>query len=300
MHITANEVKKFQRTVSDYYKKNKRAFPWRPPQLLLRKDGRADPYKILVSEIMLQQTQADRVVPFFNAFMKKFPTVKALAKGPQAEVLKSWQGLGYNRRALNLKRAAERIVSEFGGVVPATLDELDSLPGVGRYTAGAVLAFSHNLPSAFIETNIRSVYLHFFFKNRENVRDAEILELVEQTLPNKVQSRSYLFPDSRSDLTKVEPCSVREWYAALMDYGAMLKETIGNPNPRSAHYGKQKAFKGSRRELRGEILRKAGKGLISARDFTSSAAAHFSVSMVLNELTHEGFLRKQGQKFGLA
>lgn len=226
-------INSFKNTVWKFYRAHGRGhLPWRKTR---------DPYKILVSEIMLQQTQVDRVIPKYKSFLKKFPKVKALAKVKNKDVLLEWQGLGYNRRALNLKRAAEKIVSDFGGEFPQTLDELLTLPGVGRATAGDVLAFAFNKPAVVIETNIRTVFIHHFFADKKKVSDKEILKLIEKTLP--------------TSHAKGRTGGVREWYYALMDYGAHLKKTLGNNIARSKHYKKQSTFKGSNRELRSHILK---------------------------------------------
>lgn len=285
MRLNKKTISNFQQAVLTYYRTHGRVFPWRPVRGggTLRAPAAsngADPYGVLVSEIMLQQTQVERVIPKYREWMRKFPDLQTLARASTGDVLRHWQGLGYNRRALNLKRAAETIVREHDGEVPHDIELIDALPGVGPYTAGAIAAFAFGTPSAFVETNIRTVYLHFFFKNKENVRDAEILEVVEKTLPNKVK-----------------PCSVREWYNALMDYGAMLKATVGNPNIHSAHYMRQSTFKGSRRQLRGAILRKAAKSkTISPHTFTS---AEYSITDVFSELVKEGFLKKEEKGFSL-
>jgi len=215
----------FQKGVFDYYKKHKRNFPWRRTQ---------NPYHILVSEIMLQQTQVARVIPKYKLFLKKFSTVKHLARASQKDVLRMWLGLGYNRRALYLHKAAKIIVNEHGGVVPNTIEELIRLPGVGKNTAGAILAFAFNKPVVFIETNIRSVFLHHFFKNKKNISDEAVLKLIRKTLPEK---------------------NIREWYSTLMDYGVYLKNSVGNPNIKSKHYIRQGEFKGSDREVRGVIMK---------------------------------------------
>lgn len=178
MKVSQRTLTGFQETILEYYRKNKREFPWRKTR---------DPYAILVSEVMLQQTQADRVIPKYREWMKKFPTIEVLARAPLKKVLLGWQGLGYNRRALNLKRAAERILTAHSGKFPRTIAEIDALPGVGPYTAGAIAAFAFDIRSAFIETNIRTVYLHSFFKGRTKVKEEEILEVIEQTLPVQVQ-----------------------------------------------------------------------------------------------------------------
>jgi A/G-specific adenine glycosylase len=198
-----------------------------------------DPYKILVSEIMLQQTQVTRVLPKYKAFLKQFPTTKKLAEASLGEVLVAWQGLGYNRRAKFLKQAAEAVMGEHKGKWPKILPELRALPGIGSYTAGAVVNFAYNEPVPLIETNVRTVYIHHFFHDKEGVSDTELLPIIERTLDTK---------------------NPREWNWALMDYGSHLKETVGNLSKRSKHYTKQSTFKGSDRQIRGAILRELAKG----------------------------------------
>jgi A/G-specific adenine glycosylase len=219
-------VVSFKRAVWKFYKaEGRHTLPWR----LTR-----DPYKILVSEIMLQQTQVERVIPFYAEFTKHFPTVQKLAKASTKDVLVEWQGLGYNRRGINLQRAAQMVVEKHRGVFPAVYSELVELPGVGPATAGDLLAFAYNKPAVVIETNIRTVFIHHFFPTKSKVSDKEILELIEKTLDKK---------------------NPREWYYALMDYGTHLKKTLGNNINKSKHYKKQSKFAGSNRELRSHILK---------------------------------------------
>ncbi|MBI3634407.1 MAG: A/G-specific adenine glycosylase [Candidatus Yonathbacteria bacterium] len=245
------DIAVFQKKIWVFYKKEGRHnLPWRKTK---------DSYKILISEVMLQQTQVGRVLEEYPQFLKVFPNIEALADASFADILKTWQGMGYNRRALALHRLAKEIVEKYGGKVPHTRAELETLPGIGPYTAGAILAFAFNKPEIFIETNIRRVFIHHFFprpalskipkggargyqpggSTSKLVRDREILSLVEQTLDTK---------------------NPREWYWALIDYGAQLPkiEKI-NPNKRSKHYTKQSSFKGSLRELRGKIIRTLSK-----------------------------------------
>lgn len=217
---------KFVDTVWEYYERHgRRSLPWRKTK---------NPYRILVSEIMLQQTQVDRVLPKYAEFLKQFPTIKSLAEAPLGDVLRAWQGLGYNRRARMLHECAKTVCTERKGKFPRTHAELIKLPGVGHYTAGAVLAFVYNIPTPIIETNVRSVVIHHFFNDDTDVRDSEILKIVESTLDRE---------------------RVREWYYALMDYGVYIKKEFGNPNSRSKHYAKQSTFKGSDRQIRGAIIR---------------------------------------------
>ena len=228
------QKKTFQHTVWKHYKENPRPMPWRTPWIKLRKDGTVDPYKILVSEIMLQQTQVSRVIPKYKSFLKKFPSFKSLANANLSDVLIEWQGLGYNRRAKNLKATAEIITNESRGKFPTDLDSIMNLPGIGQSTVGAIMAYAFNTGIPFIETNIRAVYIHFFFKNHGQIHDKELLPLIEKTIDHS---------------------NPREWFYALMDYGVMLKATIKDPARKSQHYKKQSSFKGSRREKRSLILK---------------------------------------------
>ncbi|OGG48846.1 hypothetical protein A2678_00500 [Candidatus Kaiserbacteria bacterium RIFCSPHIGHO2_01_FULL_53_31] len=194
-----------------------------------------DLYRILVSEVMLQQTQVERVIPFYKAFIKKFPTARRLAQASLSDVLKAWQGLGYNRRAKLLREATQQLVhTTLSGTRLNLIKKLEELSGVGPYTARAVAAFAFNQDVIFIETNIRTVITHHFFQKRRKVSDKEIEKILTAVLP-KGKSR--------------------EWYSALMDYGAYLKRSGIKLNTKSKHYAKQSAFAGSSREARGAILR---------------------------------------------
>ncbi|MDP3901346.1 MAG: A/G-specific adenine glycosylase [bacterium] len=217
-------VQKLQKTVLGWYKNNKRDLPWRKTK---------DPYEILVSEVMLQQTQVSRVLEKYPEFLKAFPTLKALARAPDRELLSVWKGLGYWKRALNLKETARIIQQEHKGRFPKDPRELEKLPGVGPYTARAVACFAFLNPEAFIDTNIRRVYLHFFFKDKAEVSDKDIL-----TIAQKVVWRE-------------DP---REWHYALFDYGAVeLKDK--KVNRQSRHYAKQSRFEGSFRSFRTSIVK---------------------------------------------
>ncbi len=232
---TSPSIIEFQQTILDFYNTKGRVFPWRET---------LDPYAIMVSEIMLQQTQTERVVPKYIEWMQKFPTVEHLSKASLVDVLSMWSGLGYNRRARFLHNAAieiTQIIKEDGKSFPSNPKELEKLPGIGHYTARAVSTFAFNNPEVFIETNIRSVFLFFFFQdrlkdteNKEPIHDSEIFPFIEKSLFNE---------------------NPRMWYYALMDYGAELKKIIKNPNRKSKHYTKQSRFEGSIRQARGAILR---------------------------------------------
>jgi A/G-specific adenine glycosylase len=232
----------------------------------------------MVSEFMLQQTQVERVLPKYEAFLERFPTVAALAAAPLADVLAVWQGLGYNRRAMMLKRASEEIVTRHAGSVPSDPADLVRLPGIGRYTAGAIAAFAFGLATPFIETNIRSVFIHHFFHDRTDVCDSEILPLVERTMDRG---------------------NIRDWYNALMDYGAMLKQRTPNPSRRSRHHSRQSPFRGSNREIRGEVIRLllATPGLTAAELVRASGRDEARVRDLLAALEREGLLRQREDGF---
>jgi A/G-specific adenine glycosylase len=239
-HHTKRE-KEFIATVKEYYRRHKRRkLPWRQFNKAHSVDRQA--YYILVSEIMLQQTQVERVIPKYEAFFRTFPTLEVLARAPLGTVLRLWQGLGYNRRAKHLHECAKILIEKYKGSFPRDHTTLMSLPGLGHYTAGAVMVFAFNTPVPFIETNIRSVYLHHFFEYDEEVKDSALMPLIERTLDQK---------------------NPRAWYYALMDYGSYIKKMYGNPNIRSKHHVRQSTFKGSDREIRGAIIR-----LLSIRPHT--------------------------------
>ena len=219
----------FRKLVWKYWKEHGRHdLPWRKTK---------DPYKIFISEVMLQQTQVPRVIEKYKEFLTAFPTVETLAQAPLSEVLRVWSGMGYNRRGKFLKKAAEVIVEKYHSKVPRDLAALQSLAGVGPYTASAVRAFAFNEPGVLIETNIRSAFIHDFYRGRastKKVSDAELLSLIEKASEGQ---------------------SPRQWYWALMDYGAHVKKLHKNPSRASASYTKQSKFEGSLRQIRGAVLR---------------------------------------------
>jgi A/G-specific adenine glycosylase len=272
MRLSLDKIRNFQKTIYQFYRNHGRKFPWRETK---------NPYRIWISEIMLQQTQTDRVVPKYQAFVKSFPTIESLAKASLHEVLLQWQGLGYNRRAVALKRSAEKLVANYGGKLPKDTATLLQLPGIGPYTAAALQAFVYNQPSVFIETNIRTVFIYFFFPKSREVTDTALMPLIASTL---------------------DDVSPRDWYYALMDYGAMLKKTIGNVNKKSAHYSKQSAFKGSNREMRGKIL----KAFIAKQHLTQQQLLNAigvdtdKIEFNLYKLVQEGFIFKSGYHYRLA
>jgi A/G-specific adenine glycosylase len=269
--LTADAVRTFQRMVLDYYRRCGRDLPWRTT---------ADPYRILVSECMLQQTQVDRVLPKYNEFLGRFPDAAALAQAPLHQVLSAWSGLGYNRRAQALKRCAEVIMTLYNGKVPDTQAALEQLPGIGPYTARAVCVFAYNQPRIVLETNIRAVYIYYFFPGQTSVQDADLLPFVEKTLHRR---------------------NPRRWYNALMDYGAMLKKAFGNPSRASARYIRQSPFRGSSREIRGAII----KSLLMYKACTEAMLSKKTgfdlqkVKAVTEKLMEEGLVRRQGSRIDL-
>jgi A/G-specific adenine glycosylase len=264
-------TKSFARTVLDHYAGHKRELPWRED---------ITPYRILVSEFMLQQTQVERVLVKYPPFLERFPDFSALAGAALKDVLASWQGLGYNRRAVNLWKTALSIVTERRGQLPAGADELVRLPGIGPATAGAIVAFAFDRPVVFIETNIRRVFIQFFFQDRTGVKDREILPLVEATLDRE---------------------SPRQWYYALMDYGAMLGRLSPNPNRRSAHYARQAPFEGSDRQVRGGVIRALlGKGTLTKKTIASTLNTEVGrMARILSGLEREGLIVRSGKGYQL-
>jgi A/G-specific adenine glycosylase len=255
----------FRGLVLDHYRREGRSFPWRETR---------DPWAILVSEVMLQQTQTDRVVPKYLAWMAAYPEPGALAAAPLPEVLGLWSGLGYNRRALALVKSAGAIAQGLrsGAGFPREEASLLELPGIGPYTARAVLAFAFDEPVALIETNVRSAYLQHYFPGEAGVSDARIMPLVAESVA----------------IAGVGP---RTWYYALMDYGADLKRRLGNPNARSAHYARQSPFADSHRRIRGAILRELGKGPLGKDELAAALPfARERVEKALAELRREGFV----------
>ncbi len=260
----------FREVIWDHYRKHGRAMPWR---------ATSDPYHIVVSEFMLQQTQVSRVMQKFGPFVERFPDWATLASARLVEVLAQWQGLGYNRRAKFLHQCAASVMQLHHGALPADPNLLAGLPGIGRNTAGAVCAFAFNQPVVFIETNIRRVFLHFFFSDAEGIHDRELMPWIEAALDRD------------------EP---RRWYWALMDYGAVLKSQVTNPNRRSAHYTRQSPFEGSRRQIRGAVVRMFADGAARTLEQirTNLDVAHDErLAGIVEELVVEEFLIRSGERY---
>lgn len=246
-----------------------------------------DPYGVLVSEVMLQQTQVARVLRYWERWMALFPTVDALAAADVATVLEQWQGLGYNRRALALKRACEQCSEQREGALPKSFQELVELPGIGPATAAGILAFAYQQPADYVETNVRSVFLHELFPDADGVSDKELAPYVHDAC---------------------DEADPRGWYYALLDYGAHLKSQGQNPSRRSRHYARQSAFAGSHRQKRSFLLREvlavpdgiSIEALAQALNSSEREAGREpleaeEVSALVRELAEEGFFSFDGE-----
>jgi len=243
-----------------------RPMPW-------RSDTR--PYYVLVSELMLQQTQVARVIPKFQSFINAFPNEVELAGASLADVLKQWQGLGYNRRAKYLHDAAKMIQHDFEGTFPTAYKDIIRLPGVGKNTTGAILAYSFNQPSIFIETNIRTVYIHHFFNDHFDVDDKQITQKLEQTID------------------KQDP---RGFYWSLMDYGSWLKANGMRNISRSKHYKKQSKLEGSVRQVRGAIIRELGNQTYARETLRKALGADNRFDPALEGLLRDGLVSESAGK----
>jgi len=259
-----NTIAEFKEFIWNFYHNNKRDFAWRNID---------NPYYIVVSEIMLQQTQTARVVTKYEEFIVAFPHFQALAAATLRDVLSVWQGLGYYRRARFLHQLAQKVVSDHKGSLPQDLQILQTFPGIGPNTAGSICAFAFNQPTVFIETNIRTVFIESFFRDKNNVSDKELLPLIAAALDHD---------------------NPREWYYALMDYGVFLKSCQINPSRKSAHYTKQSKFEGSNRQIRARIL----KIITEKENVAHHDLLHIinkdveRVNHIINELISESFIKK--------
>ncbi|HEX7514480.1 MAG TPA: winged helix-turn-helix transcriptional regulator [archaeon] len=270
--LSSEQIASFQERIYKHYRSKGRELPWRKTR---------DPYKILVSELMLQQTQVERVLVKYPLFLNNFPTFSALSNAPLKNVLEVWQGLGYNKRAIALKRIAQTVATQFMGKLPSDYSVLTGLPGIGHTTACAIRTFAFDIPSVFIETNIRTVYIYTFYAEEHDIKDDSLYPLVESTLDRS---------------------NPRNWYYALMDYGSMLKRQHTNPSRKSARHKKQAPFKGSNRQLRGKIISLiiVHSG-ITETDLTRRLNADpQAISRNLQKLQEEGFLKREQSKIFIA
>lgn len=262
-YTNSTDVVAFRKIVYTWYKQNNRShLPWRTDY---------NPYDIFISEVMLQQTQVDRVIDKFIEFRKQFPDFNSLANSELPRLLAAWQGLGYNRRALSLRNAARTIAEQYDGILPDQPEQLITLPGIGTATAASITAFAFNKPVIFLETNIRTVIIHHFCEHQQPVPESFLSEIATAIIDKK------------------DP---RRWYSALMDYGTMLKKTVGNLSRNSTSYKKQSAFKGSRRELRGKVL----KQLLETPKLSATKLSEYlsepseKLLPVLDQLTRESII----------
>lgn len=222
--LTQIQIAEFQQLVLRKGNELYREMPWRSD---------TNPYNVLLSEVMLQQTQVSRVLQKFEEFKIAFPTLQDLAQADFQDVLAHWSGLGYNRRAKFLHQTAQQIVQMDTFPTEATL--LQKCPGIGENTAASILVYAFNQPLVFLETNVRTVLIyHFFQEKREKIEESVLKHLAEQVL------------------YKQNP---RQWYWALMDYGTYLKKTVGNFNKQSQKHITQSKFEGSFRQKRAAVLR---------------------------------------------
>lgn len=288
--LPRKKILKIQRTLLRWYRESGRDLPWRHTR---------DPYKVLVSEIMLQQTQVDRVIPKYQAFLKTFPTVERLARASRSRVIQLWAGLGYNRRAVYLHEAAKKVLRDFRGVVPTTIDELSTLPGVGEYTAGAVAAFSGGSTAAFLDTNIKRILGRLFF----NVK--------QKRIPPELDLAAYAQP-----LIPTQKDDAYFWHHALMDLGATicvartpkcevcpLRTSCLFPPFRDvivkSHYAKrQPIFKDSNRFWRGKIMavaRGSQNGFAVMNSAKRFGITHVRLQKLIRGLIRDGLLVRKGR-----
>lgn len=257
----------FQHIITGFYQKNRRDFPWRNTD---------NPYYVLISEFMLQQTQTDRVTQKYQSFIARFPDFSSLAAASLREVMTQWQGLGYNRRAFFLHQTGKAITEKFNALCPGEIDILEQFPGIGKATAGAICAFAYNQPVVFLETNIRSVFIHFFFSTREDVSDTDIIKFVSSTLD------------------KTHP---RIWYYGLMDYGAAIKRWYQNPSRKSIQFHKQSPFLNSNRQIRGMIMKLLVERAPLSEQYlyTHLPFARERISHSLTQLIYEKLIMKKNE-----
>jgi A/G-specific adenine glycosylase len=258
------KVTQFQNKILQYYKKNGRDLPWR---------NTTDAYNILISELMLQQTQVSRVIDYYTTWLKTWPTIQHLAQANFKDVLQAWMGLGYNTRGINLHKASKIIVQHYNADVIAAMDEYKKIPGVGKYTSQAVKIFSTNADIVTVDTNIRRIFIHEFDLSQD-ISDSELWSIAQHCLP-KGKSR--------------------QWHNALMDYGAMYltsKKTGISPKT------KQSTFEGSDRQIRAQILRDLLNTPLTIHDLTQ----HYDhttdrLLKILEKMKKQGIIKKEKEKY---
>jgi len=264
MKITDEEINQFQSIVLSFYKAHRRDLPWRKT---------TDPYKILISELMLQQTQVSRVIKYYEKWIKQWPTIDSLAQASRRDVLKAWMGLGYNTRGVNLHRAAQKIVNDYDGDMLEAMKNYKEIPGVGKYTSRAVQIFATNADIVTVDTNIRRIFIHEFHLS-EDVSDSELWLLAKRCLPKGLS---------------------REWHNALMDYGALnltAKKTRVKPKT------KQSRFEGSDRQIRAQILRQLLERSLSLSDLQKILEVEQNrLQRILDKMVQENLIAVKNKRF---
>jgi A/G-specific adenine glycosylase len=287
--ISSQTKSAFQKKILDWYTENKRDLPWRTTR---------EPYRILISEIMSQQTQLLRVVPKYNAWIEKFPKIEFLANAKLSDVLQYWSGLGYNRRALNLKKTAEIIVEKYHCKFPQSEAELKSLPGIGKYTARAVLCFAFDKQITVVDTNVRKVIMTQIINL--GIGDVSKLSLADgYSGARDFGIKEHVIEDIAEQL--LPKGRAYEWNQALMDYAAAVLKNEKIPIP------KQSKFTGSRRYFRGQILKLLLQnksmslfelGPLLKKDYSENESEW--LQKILEELMQEGFIVCRDNKISLA
>jgi len=264
MPLSPKSIIQFQHTILNRYAQHRRDLPRRTT---------TDPYQIWVSEIMLQQTQVDRVIPKYFNFLEQFPTIQELSTADKQQLLTARSGLGYNSRALNLQKTAQVIVHEYNGIIPNTIDQLKKLPGIWPYTAGAICAFAFNKEIPVVDINIKRVLIHTFNLD-ENISPKELEDIALRCVP------------------KGRSC---EWYNALMDYGSSVL-TSKKTGIKSA---KQSIFQWSKRQVRGNIIKHLTKyGTISV-DEAKKIFLHENFDEILEKMIDDSLVVMQNSMIRL-
>ena len=266
MKLSTGRIVSFQHKIFSWWTTHKRDLPWRHTR---------DPYRIMISEVMLQQTQVLRVLPKYREFIERFPTVVDLAKATSADVLRIWKGMGYNRRALYLHRTAKIICDQYNGHFPINYELLTTLPGLGTYTARAILVFAFKQEVPLVDTNIRQIITHFFF-NDQPQKESVIEEVARQLVPS---GKSW------------------EWHQALMDYGALRLARARSGSLIKASRRTSVPFKDSNRFFRGRIIDRLREGDIRESKLASEFKKKYGKSddflkSILQELEADGLISR--------
>lgn len=294
--LTPVEIKQFQARILDWYALHQRDLPWRQIHFDTSLQQR-DPYKILLSEIMAQQTQIARVIPKYEVWLETLPTIEALANAPMSEVLRLWSGLGYNRRALNLKKAAEKLVNEFHGEFPRSEKELRSLPGIGEYTARALLCFAFDQQVAVVDTNVRKVISTEVINRHCEKQSDEAISSIRLT--RSLQSLAMTDKEIQKIADQLLPAGrAYEWNQALMDYASSVLKDHKIPIP------KQSKFKGSHRYYRGQLLKtlleKKQLSILELGEIIKKDYEEIWLRNLVYELRDEGFVQIENDDVRLA